>query len=127
MTPKQTLRLASPALLLLADIATAADTPSGDFPTLARVEYVFECMTKHGGENYDNLYSCVCAIDYIRARFSYEEYSEAVTYQKMRESGGERGAIFRDPPRAGELRQKLADIGKQAESQCYLKTPQSNQ
>ena len=59
--------------------ATAAAV-ANDFPTQARVEYVLRCMDANGGQNYNTLYACVCAIDKIAESFSYAEFSEAETF-----------------------------------------------
>lgn len=91
-----------------------------DFPTLARVEYVLACMKIHGRETYDSLYGCVCAIDYIRSQFSYEEYSEAEVYRQLRSSPGERGGLFRDPDQADTLREKFAQVNETAEKRCFM-------
>ncbi|GAB6067576.1 hypothetical protein JCM13664_08940 [Methylothermus subterraneus] len=92
-----------------------------DFPTLARVEYVFECMQKHGGQNYDNLYHCSCALDELAKRMSYQEYSEAVVFTKLRSMPGEAGGVFRDPPQADKLRAKLKAAEEAAEALCFVK------
>ena len=33
----------------------------------------------HGGQNYDTLYACVCAVDKIAAEMTYDQYSHAQT------------------------------------------------
>lgn len=91
---------------------------NNDFPTLARVEYVLGCMQERGGENYDNLYRCVCLIDTLAEHFTYEEYNEASTYAMLRSTAGERGSVFRDPPQSGSLRQKLEQVNAAAQKKC---------
>ncbi|MDX1606011.1 MAG: hypothetical protein R3202_07435 [Candidatus Competibacterales bacterium] len=90
-----------------------------DFPTLARVEYVIGCMNQRGGENYDILYGCVCAIDTIRSRFTYDEYSEAATYRMLQSTPGERGGMFRDPEQADALRDRLDQVADLIEQRCF--------
>ncbi len=92
-----------------------------DFPTQVRVEYVFECMRKHGGQNYDNLYHCSCMLDELAKNMSYQEYSEAVVFAKLRSTPGEAGGIFRDPPQASKLRNKLQTAEAAAEKACFVK------
>lgn len=99
----------------------ANETGEQDFPTLARVEYVLACMKSRGKENYDTLYGCVCAIDHIRSRFTYDEYTEAYAFLQLRSTPGETGALFRDPDQADALRDKLAEINKTAEQSCFYK------
>lgn len=92
-----------------------------DFPTQARVEYVFECMHRHGGQNYDNLYHCSCMVDELARKMSYQEYSEALVFTKLRSMPGEAGGIFRDPPKASRLRDKLKAAEAAAETVCFVK------
>lgn len=99
---------------------TRAQAVVNDFPTQARVEYVFECMEQHGGQNYDNLYHCSCMMDEIAKRLPYQEYSEAVVFTKLRSTPGEAGGVFRDPPQAKRLREKLQAAESEAESICFI-------
>ena len=105
-------------LLMLAPWAMAEE----DFPTLARVEYVIGCMHDHGGENYDTMYACVCAVDYLRSQFSYDEYSQALTFRMLRGTPGETGGVFRDPAKSGVLRDKLDAADEAIANRCFLKT-----
>ena len=52
------------------------DALPGNYPTIARVEYVNECIGANGG-TLAALYQCSCAIDRIAARMSYEDFVEA--------------------------------------------------
>ena len=105
-------------LLMLAPWAAAQE----DFPTLARVEYVIGCMNEHGGENYDTMYACVCAVDYLRSQFSYDEYSQALTFRMLRGTPGEAGGVFRDPAKSDVLRDKLDAADEAIAKRCFLKT-----
>ena len=107
-------------------VLLAHDPVSNDFPTLDRVEYVIACMKRHGGENYDTLYGCACAIDYLSTRFSYDEFNEAQVYRQLRRSPGERGGVFRDPDQAGILRDKLSEVEQQSLKHCHLKPVAGN-
>jgi hypothetical protein len=121
---KSTVWLISFLVIGLAGCAAQPKTqalPANDFPTQARVEYVFECMQKHGGQNYDNLYHCSCMLDELAKRLSYQEYSEAVVFTKLRSTPGEAGGIFRDPPQAGKLRDKLKQAEEAAQTVCFVK------
>ena len=94
---------------------------TNDFPTQARVEYVFQCMRDHGGQNYDNLYHCSCKIDELAKQMGYQEYSEAIVFKNLRSMPGERGGLFRDPPQSKVLRNKLKQVEEAAEAHCFLK------
>lgn len=100
-----------------------AATPkdSNDFPTQARVEYVMQCMAERGGQNLDNMYHCVCAVDKIASQMNFQDYSESLTFTYMFDTPGERGGEFRDPPRSKELRDKLKAAKKAAEG-CFPAT-----
>jgi hypothetical protein len=98
---------------------TAANQPGNDFPTLERVEYVLQCMQEHGGQNYDNLYHCVCAVDTIAGMMSHEDFAQARTYTYLFDLPGERGGEFRDPPESERLRAKLKEAKAVAQRSCF--------
>ena len=84
------------------------------------MEYVLGCMNSHGGQKYENLYSCVCVIDKIAEMMAYDEYVEAEVFVQLRTTPGERGGVFRDPDRAGFLTQKISDITEVASNACFV-------
>ncbi|SMF95564.1 hypothetical protein SAMN02949497_2929 [Methylomagnum ishizawai] len=102
--------------------AKEAAAPVNDFPTQARVEYVMQCMAERGGQNLDNLYHCVCAVDKIAGRLNYQDYSEALTFTYLFDTPGEKGGEFRDPPKSKELRDRLKAAKKEAEG-CFPVLP----
>jgi hypothetical protein len=91
-----------------------------DYPTLATVEYVIECMNRKGSQNYTNLYQCTCQFDKFSEQMSYEEYTQAVVFRNLRSMPGENGSVFRDPPQAKIMRNKLKDAKTQAKQQCEV-------
>ena len=105
-------------IFITALLPSAVD--ANDFPTQARVEYVLRCMDSRGGQNYDNLYSCICVIDKIAETFGYDDYSEAEVFAQLRSTAGERGGVFRDPDRASLLVKKLKDVTEVAEKSCFV-------
>ncbi len=85
-----------------ADESAAPPAPAHAYPTIARVEYVNECI----GKNRDKLaalYQCACAIDKIADVLSYDDFVEASTFAKYATLPGQAGAIFRDSQRGREL------------------------
>jgi hypothetical protein len=106
-----------------AEKAGAIERTVNDFPTLARVEYVLQCMLERGGQNYDNLYHCACAADTVASKMSYEEFSESLTFTYMFSTPGERGGQFRDPPESKRLRELLKESKALAQTKCF--PPQS--
>jgi len=95
-----------------------------DYPTRDRVEYVFNCIAKHGGLNgskaYINQYACGCKIDKIAEQLSFEEYEGAKTFSYLKKTPGENGAVFRDPKQSKSLRTRLKEADAYAESQCFV-------
>ncbi len=104
---------------LLAGMIGAQASHGNDFPTLARVEYVIACMNRLGNQNYDNLYKCVCSVDLIAERMSYDDFAEAQAFTMLRSTPGERGGVFRDPPTATHRRNQLADAEAEAQTRCF--------
>lgn len=100
-----------------------ADTtlPPNDYPTQARVEYVFGCMSKYGGENYDHLYGCVCAIDKIAAKIPYANFVATSTLAVMIKMPGERAAAFRDAEGGREAIKAFDTFMAETETACGLK------
>lgn len=95
-----------------------------DFPTRDRVEYVFNCIAKHGGlvgnKAYINQYACGCKIDKIAEKMSFAEYESAKTFSYLKKTPGENGAAFRDPQQSKDLRKLLKETDQDAESQCFV-------
>lgn len=91
-----------------------------DFPTRDRVDYVLECVAKHGGLSYINQYACGCKIDKIAERLSFEEYDAARTFSQMQKTPGEQGAAFRDPQQSKDLRSRLKEADAAAEKACFV-------
>lgn len=98
-----------------------ASTRPNDYPTRERVDFVLECVAKHGGLNYINQYACGCKIDKIAEQLTFEEYESARTFSQMVKIQGEAGSAFRDPKQSKDLRTKLKDVDAAAEKACFVK------
>ena len=93
-----------------------------DYPTRDRVEYVFNCIAKHGGKlDYVTQYACGCKIDKIAEKLTFSEYEAASTFTRLRSTPGENGAVFRDPKHSKDLRTRLKEAEAYAESSCFIK------
>ncbi|MEN8261120.1 MAG: hypothetical protein ABFS02_11135 [Pseudomonadota bacterium] len=101
--------------------APVKTTVQNDFPTITRVEYVLQCMQKHGGQRYDTLYPCVCSVDKLASKMTHEEYESAKTFTYLSGTPGEAGGIFRDPPEARKLRKRLEEAEAFATGSCFVK------
>ncbi len=95
-----------------------------DYPTRDRVEYVFNCIAKHGGltgsKAFINQYACGCKIDKIAEKLTFIEYEDARTFSYLKKIPGEKGGAFRDPAQSKDLRTRLKEAEKYAESQCFV-------
>ena len=99
--------------------AAGADSPVHDYPTVARVEFVQECISAHGGK-LENLYQCACAIDRIANTLSYDDFVESSTYAKYSSLPGEGGGIFRDSDQARQSAKRYREIEAEAYRSCGL-------
>lgn len=93
---------------------------TNDYPTRDRVDYVLECVAKHGGLSYINQYACGCKIDKIADKLSFADYEAARTFVQMQKTPGEAGAAFRDPQQSKDLRSKLKEVDAAAEKACFV-------
>jgi hypothetical protein len=91
------------------------------YPTRDRVDYVLNCVAKHGGLNYVNQYACGCKIDKIAEKLTFKDYEEAVTFGFMGKIAGEAGSAFRDPAEAKSLKKRIKEVEEGAESSCFVK------
>lgn len=103
------------------EIAAVGAEKVNDFPTRDRVEYVFNCIAKHGGKlEYVTQYACGCKIDKIAEKLTFAEYEAAFTFTTLRSTPGEKGGVFRDPKQSKSLRTRLKEAEAYAESQCFV-------
>jgi len=113
----------APLLALLLLVSSAhADTRTNDFPTLARVEYVQECVNRTGGDA-NHIYQCSCVVDRIADAMSYDEFVEASTYARYSTLPGEAGGIFRDTDEAKKKAKNFRSVEADAFRACNLKLP----
>jgi hypothetical protein len=94
--------------------AAYADAPANNYPTIARVEYVQECMNRAGAHQ-GTMYQCACAIDRIADKLSYDDFVEASTFARYATLPGEGGGIFRDTDEA----KKKAKLFRTLESEAF--------
>ena len=89
-----------------------------DFPTAARADYVFACMSTNGMTR-EMLQKCSCSVDEVAQLLSYEEYLQAETVLSMRRVGGERMAVFNSSAAAANLVAELRRAQAEAEIVCF--------
>ena len=76
------------ALMTMTVITHAQDF--NDYPTSARVEYVFGCL-KANGETRQAIEQCSCSIDVVASLVPYERYVTAETVLSMSQVRGDMG------------------------------------
>ncbi len=108
------------AVLTLIPVVFSFSPPAvaNDFPTRARAEYVFACMSSNG-QSEIMLIQCSCAVDAIAELMSYDEYVDAETTLRMRLLSGERTAMFRDVEWVRKSVEKLKAAQAEAEIRCF--------
>ena len=116
---KQSLVVSTVAVLSSLSVMTSA--VANDFPTQARVEFVLSCMDERGGQSYNSMYPCICAIDRIAAQMPYREYTAAETLSFLYSTPGERGGFFRDAaPRSRKRIKAFQALREEAEAACFV-------
>jgi hypothetical protein len=113
------------AIVMLAPGAFAARAdeapkpPANDYPTATRADYVLGCMAANNNTR-ESLLQCSCAIDTIAGLMPYSDYEMAETALSMQAGGGgERTAIFRDPPEIKAVLEHLREAQAEANLQCF--------
>lgn len=107
------------AVLLFACPATSSNAQQiNDYPTAARVDYVFACM-KANGDTRDALDRCSCSIDIVATILPYERYVAAETVASLAQLPGDIGAQFRSPEQSRESATELRRAQAEAEVRCF--------
>jgi hypothetical protein len=89
-----------------------------DYPTSARVDYVFGCM-KANGETQVSLQKCSCSIDVIASLLPYDGYVTAQTVLSMSQVQGNLGAEFRTTEISRTALEELRRAQAEAEVRCF--------
>jgi hypothetical protein len=110
--------LAGIALLVAAVYSSAGADNLNDYPTAARVDYVFGCM-KANGETQHTLDQCSCSIDIIASILPYDRYVEASTVLSMAQVPGHLGSQFRSTEIAKKAIDALGRAQAEAEVRCF--------
>ena len=106
--------------VILCGVAARAQSPGGvnDYPTAARADYVFACMTTNG-QTREALDHCACAIDTIAAAVPYDSYEKAETILRMRhQAGGYLAQEFRVPV-SNAILDQLQEAQAEADVSCF--------
>ena len=107
------------ALMVLMTMSVAARAQEiNDYPTSARVEYVFGCL-KANGETRQAIEQCSCSIDVIASLVPYERYVTAETVLSMSQVRGNLGGQFRTSEQAANALNDLRRAQAEAEVRCF--------
>ena len=109
--------LARIALLAAAAYSSARADNLNDYPTAARVDYVFGCM-KANGETQHTLDQCSCSIDIIASILPYDRYV-ASTVLSVAQVPGHLGSQFRSTEIAKKAIEALRRAQAEAEVRCF--------
>lgn len=103
-------------------IALFASMPvmANEYPTEETVRYALNCMAEMGGQTDENLYTCNCRFDAIRANMTYSDYEEGFTFERNKKMPGEKGSSFRDNKRAEAFYEELLAVREKANSSCIV-------
>jgi len=111
--------IAGIALLVAATAGSSAGADDlNDYPTTARVDYVFGCM-KANGETQHTLEQCSCSIDIIASILPYDRYVEASTVLSVAQVPGHLGSQFRSTETAKKAVDDLRRAQAEAEIRCF--------
>jgi hypothetical protein len=119
MTVAGSVRRMVTALIVLTLTAIAARAEeANDYPTAARVEYVFGCL-KANGETRQVIEQCSCSVDVIASLLPYERYVTAETVLSMSQVRGNLGTQFRTSEQASSALNDLRRAQAEAEVRCF--------
>ncbi|WP_065749933.1 hypothetical protein [Bradyrhizobium paxllaeri] len=119
MTPIGSLRRIVAALMaLMTTVVVACAQGFNDYPTSARVEYVFGCL-KANGETRQAIEQCSCSIDVVASLLPYERYITAETVLSMSQVRGDMGSPFRTSEQASSALNELRRAQAEAEVRCF--------
>ncbi len=106
------------AAVLSVLVTTAHAQDVNDYPTSARVEYVFGCM-KANGETRQAIEQCSCSVDVVASLVPYARYVTAETVLSMAQVRGDMGSPFRTSEMATNALNELRRAQAEAEVRCF--------
>ena len=106
------------AALIASASLTAHASDLNDYPTLARMDYVFGCM-KVNGDSHQAMEQCSCSIDIIASLLPYERYVAAEAVLSLVQVPGNMGEEFRSSEQARSAVNDLRRAQAEAEIRCF--------
>ena len=111
-------RIVAALIVLMTTAIVARAEEVNDYPTAARVEYVFGCL-KANDETRQAIEQCSCSIDIIASIVPYERYVTAETVLSMSQVRGNLGGQFRTSEQAASALNDLRRAQAEAEVRCF--------
>jgi hypothetical protein len=111
-------RIAAALIALMTTAVVACGADVNDYPTAARVEYVFGCL-KANGETRQAIEQCSCSIDVVASLLPYERYVTAETVLSMSQVRSDLGGPFRTSEQAASALNDLRRAQAEAEVRCF--------
>ena len=105
-------------LTLLIPLFFNTPVEANDFPTQARSEFVFACMSSNQS-NRDFMAKCSCAIDEIAKRINFEEYAQAEAIARLQLGASPREEAFKSVGLSKERMEKLYRAQAASELECF--------
>jgi hypothetical protein len=111
-------RIVAALAALMTTAMSARAEEVNDYPTAARVEYVFGCL-KANGETRQVIEQCSCSIDVVASLVPYDRYVTAETVLSMSQVQGNLGGQFRTSEQAASALNELRRAQAEAEVRCF--------
>ena len=119
MTPAGSIRrIVAAAIMLTTTVIVARAVDANDYPTAARMEYVFGCL-KANGETRQAIEQCSCSIDVVASLLPYARYVTAETVMSLSQVRGDMGGPFRTSEQATSALNDLRRAQAEAEVRCF--------
>ena len=111
-------RIVAALMALMAMSVATHGEEINDYPTSARVEYVFGCL-KANGETRQAIEQCSCSVDVVASLVPYARYVTAETVLSMSQVRGNLGGQFRTSEQASSALNELRRAQAEAEVRCF--------
>ena len=111
-------RIVAALIVLTTTVIVARAEDVNDYPTAARMEYVFGCL-KANGETRQAIEQCSCSIDVVASLLPYARYVTAETVLSMSQVRGDMGGPFRTSEQAASALNDLRRAQAEAEVRCF--------
>ena len=105
-------------IIILSILLFFIKSNANDFPTLARAEFVFACLSSNQS-NRDFMAKCSCAVDEIAKRINFEEYAQAEAIARLQLGASPREEAFKSVGLSKEKMDKLYRAQAASELECF--------